>query len=457
MARAARRTCLLFIRLVVLGLAVALSGCDDSQPGATSRVVVFSDVHFNPFYDPALFRTLVDTPEERWAEVFATSPTTGPGTWGDETNYPLLVQSLDSIRDGGSTRLVIFGGDMLTHGFSSTFYALYGSQDVAAMRRFTLKTVSFFARQVRSRVGSTPVVFTLGNNDSYEGNYKIEPNGAFLADTAGPFLAQFLAGAADSGRFMQSYMAGGYYVAEPAGPGLVVVALNTIFLSPNAAAGIEGAVRAELDWLDATLAAARAAGKKVWIVMHIPPGADIFSTKGKVDAQGHINDAAMNWQPDPQLRFLQIMNAHRDVVAATFAGHTHVDEYRLPAGSLEISSSISPVYGNDPAYKTFTFADDSLSLTDYTTTNLRLGDARPVYEAYYTFSTAYPVSGPLDSALGSLFPMLRAAAQPQATYRQRYYAGHDAGSPITDANWPVYWCGIAKMARQDVVDCVNGY
>jgi hypothetical protein len=86
---------------------------------------------------------------------------------------------------------------MLTHGFSATFYTLYGSVDQTVMRQFTLKTVSFFTGLVRLNVVATPVVFTLGNNDSYEGNYKIEPNSVFLADTADLFYTDLLAGAAD--------------------------------------------------------------------------------------------------------------------------------------------------------------------------------------------------------------------------------------------------------------------
>ena len=40
----------------------------------------------------------------------------------------------------------------------------------------------------------------------------------------------------------------------------------------------DSAVYTELGWLDATLASAQAAGQKVWLLMHVPPGAIIYIT-----------------------------------------------------------------------------------------------------------------------------------------------------------------------------------
>ncbi len=435
-----------------------LAGCGSSvPPAAPIQVVFFSDVHFDPFYDTQIFGALVAAPAEEWESIFERSTVTAVSIWPAETNYPLLVKALAAVGErSASSPFLIFGGDMLTHSFSDTFYRLYQAPDAAAMRQFKMKTVSFFARKVRASVGSTPVVFTLGNNDAYEANYMLEPNGAFLADTADLLYRDLLAGSADLASYRQTYTAGGYYAAEPAGGNLIVVGLNSIFLSPRSAPGIEGAVQAELDWLETTLAGASLSGKRVWIVMHIPPGADIFTTKDLVDAQGQIGSAAMGWKADPQARFLRILAAYPEIVSAMFAGHTHMDEYRLPFGLLEVSPSVSPVFGNDPAFKTFTVSDGG-DLLDYTSTNLALGRTDATFATSYTFSTTYPVSGILQSALPRLFPLLVSSPALEASYRLRYYSGHDAASPITDRNWPVYWCGIAAMAERDVVDCVNGY
>ena len=87
----------------------------------------------------------------------------------------------------------------------------------------------------------------------------------------------------------------------------------------------------ELDWLDATLDAARASGRPVWIVMHVPPGGDLATTGSDVDSQGHVTQPTMMLRAAPQDELLAILAAHRDVVTAAFTGHTHMDEYRLAA------------------------------------------------------------------------------------------------------------------------------
>lgn len=76
----------MFILLVVI---VCLNcGCDNgthhtSPPAATIPVVVFSDVHFNPFYDPSLFQALVAADVSEWADIFKTSGITSSFSMGE--------------------------------------------------------------------------------------------------------------------------------------------------------------------------------------------------------------------------------------------------------------------------------------------------------------------------------------------------------------------------------------
>jgi len=155
----------------------------------------------------------------------------------------------------------------------------------------------------------------------------------------------------------------------------VVIGLNSVFFSPNAASDVGSAVQTELSWFDSTLAAARAAGKKVWLLMHVPSGANIHSTKSKLDASGHLSEATMMWVSDYQTSFLEILSSYSDIIVMSIAGHTHMDEYRLPSGALEISPSISPIDGNNPAFKLITYSADTFEPTDYASLNYDLANA----------------------------------------------------------------------------------
>ncbi len=453
--------------LVILILVLQLAACgSDSTTTSSTPVVLFSDVHFNPYYDPALFEQLVAADASQWAGIFKTSTKQTLSNFGEDTNYPLFVLTLSSIKQNlGASPLVVFTGDILGHHFSQLFYQnLNGTQnprnaaDVAAMQAFANKTVAFFIDQVRSSVGTIPVMFALGNNDSYDDT---GPDSTFLSGTAELFYTKFLNGAADRQEFLATYTKGGYYSAELPGTNLMVIGLNTVAFSTYVSGNNDTAVNEELAWFDAKLASAKASGKKVWLLLHVPPGADIYTTAKSADANGHITatSATMMWKAAYQTSFLGIVAKYPGVISMTLAGHTHMDEYRILPSSevIEIIPSISTRSGNDPAFKVLAVTGDALASGDYVSLNYDLA-AKPLqFTNYYTFSMAFAAQGLLNDSLKQLFPLLYTNNAQQALYRGYYYSGNNALSSITDTNWPIYWCGIGHMGQAEFINCVNSY
>jgi len=472
-----------FSLFLVLALQLSLAACGGSSTNSTNNnfpVVVFSDVHFNPFYDPTLFTALVAANADQWATVFQSSLITAPSAWGADTNYPLLALALSSIKQNlGASPLIIYTGDIIGHDFPKTFFELYYGNlgvpvpddaaieadvaAVAAMKNFADKTVAFFMDQVRSTVGDIPVMFAVGNSDSYIGAL---PEPSFLSNTAELYYTQFLNGTVDHQTFINTFTSGGYYSAEPAGTNLMVIGLNTVMFNYDFGDTLKSAVDAELDWFDSQLAQAKAAGKKVWLLMHIPPGADKYSTAQSVDSNGHITTATMMWNQDYQKSFMQKLSKYPGTIALTLAAHTHMDEYRImsPNNVLEITPAIAPYFGNNPAFKIFTFSHDTLKATDYRILNYDLATNPEQFNSYYTFSTAYLMHGFLSDSLWQLYPELATENAKQQLYREHYFSGHNytipvtnTFNPITDKTWPVYWCGIGHMDEQELIDCVNAY
>jgi len=470
----------------LIGLLIfSLPGCTGTGNGTNTTnnnfsVVVFSDVHFNPFYDPTLFTALVAADTDQWATVFQSSVIKAPSTWGYDANYPLLVLALSSIKQNlGASPLIIFTGDILGHDFPKTFFELYYGNlgvpvpddaailadvaAIAAIEAFADKTVAFFMKQVSSTVGDIPVMFAVGNSDSYIGAL---PEPSFLSNTAALYYTQFLNGTVDHQTFINTFTSGGYYSAEPAGTNLMVIGLNTVMFNYDFGDTLKSAVDAELAWFDSQLASAKADGKKVWLLMHVPPGADKYSTAQSIDANGHITTATMMWNQDYQTHFLQILSKYPGVITLTLAAHTHMDEYRIMSSSdvLEITPAIAPYFGNNPAFRVFTFSHDTFKPTDYRSLNYDLATNPEQFNSYYAYSKAYSERGLLNDSLAQLFPVLVTNNAKQALYRGHYFSGHNYSipvtntfNPITDTNWPVYWCGIGKMEQQELIDCVNSY
>jgi sphingomyelin phosphodiesterase acid-like 3 len=455
--------------LLLVLLSICLSpgcGTGTNPTSNTFTVVVFSDIHFNPFYDPSLCPRLVLADASGWASIFKTSSLTAPSAWGSDTNYPLLVLALASIRENvGASPLIFYTGDLLGHNFAKLFFQYCGSNDVAAMQAFADKTVAFVMQQVRSSVGNLPVMFAVGNSDSYTG---LGPDSTFLSNTADLFYADFLNGSVDRQAFLDTFTRDGYYSAEPMGTNLMVIGLNTNPFAPQSSD--HSAVEAELSWLDSTLASAQAGGKKVWLLMHIPPGADTVATATTpqaFDNNGQLITAAMMWVQDDQASFLHVLSNYPGLITLTLAAHTHKDEFRImsPDDVLDITPSISPWFGNDPAFKVFTFTQDTFTPTNYRSLNYDLATMPRQFKDYYTFSQAYSMQGPLDSSLVQLYSELVSNNAKRALYIGQYNSGNNSlepgattsWNPITNANWPIFACGIGKMARTDFIECVNSY
>ncbi len=459
---------------VALMMIVVAAGCSRNSSGprlkTTMTVVAVSDVHFTPFYDTSIFDDLVASPVEEWPGIFEGSSVTEPSTWGEETNYPLLKLALNAAsRNIAEAHMVIFPGDMLCHHFPETFYDLYGEEDPEAMRSFAHKTVIFFANQVRERFVSLPVVFTLGNNDSYAGDYRLVPGGAFLADTADPLYRTFLLGTDPSDDFFDTYPVGGYFTMEVPGTDVLFVSLNSVLFSTHRTVTCtdepDNVPSLQLDWLEQILAKAAAHQRKVFILTHIPPGMDIYGTvKAYMDASGKISDAALMWKNLCQIRFLEICRRYAASIEILFSGHTHMDEYQLILESEGLAHkaavvipAVSPQFGNNPAFKLFTFAKEDWEPLDYRSVVCHLDEVPNSFGPLYTFDEAYSTTGPLAESLVDLFPKMKVSTHDRDNYARFYYSGHDDADIIDDRTWPAYWCGIGKMNRTEYVECVNSY
>ena len=473
------RTSRLILFLVLVNV-VFSGGCgvSTSAPPPVSEptfpVVVFSDIHFNPLDDPTLCHSLDAADPSDWAAILKGSlkPLALPPLHTD-TNYLLLGLALSSIKQNmGASPVVIFAGDLLVHKISSLYYencdGLTGvqtpnAQQVLAMQAFADKTATFVMQQTRAAVGSVPVMFVVGNNDSYTG---LGPDSIFLANTVEPYYANFVNGtAADYPAFFNTFTSGGYYSAQPLGSNLKIISLNTNLFaaSPPNIPSNEGAAYAELAWFDTTLEAAQTAGQKVWLLMHVPPGADTCTSAANLAADGSLtsSNAAMMWMPAYQESFLQILAKYPGVITLSLGGHTHRDEFRVMTAEnvLDISPSISPYLGNNPAFEIYSFTQATLTPTDYQSLNYDLATAPAQFNPYYTFSAAYAMQGPLDSSLERLYPQLGSTSAKQALYMGQYNSGNNVApwNPITPANWPVFACGIGKMDQAEFVECVNSY
>lgn len=422
--------------LLLFGLACSYGlRADSHQPQSTNTFLIVSDIHFDPMADASLVTKLAAADPEQWETIFAQSKNTAFSQYGEDTNWWLLQSSLDAMAATiPHPAFIMTNGDMLAHHFPQTFVQITHDEDREDYRRFVRKTISFLALEFRKRYADTAIFVTPGNNDDECGNYSIYATGPFLHDTAD--VARQLAHGDD--QFVGSWEAlGSYDVANPAVGGLRIISLNTIFLSAmykaqNFSQGCETvpstAATDLFTWLKSRLVSARKAHEKVWLMFHIPPGIDSYTTMHKYQAllKGKPNPSDDNvcpsaivpmWVPQWTSEFDSLLEKYQDVIVASFAGHTHSDEFRVinPAAKkpqfVLVTASISPVYNQNPSFRLVTFEKNG-SLADntvYYLTNLIFasGTTPGEWKREYSFSEQWKLHKIDGASLAELYKKIQ--------------------------------------------------
>ena len=201
------------------------------SPGSSEAGVILSiaDVHFDPFYDPTLFQSLVRSPTSEWTRIFDGSQVSGYGEYGKDSNYNLFASALRyAAQVAPKAEFILLAGDWLAHGFSDTYYQYAGNRDPRGLHEFIDKTITFLTQRLREKFPHIPIYPALGNEDSYCGDYQLQPKGGFLRRTADTWKG-LLHNGKDEQAFMQTFPTGGYYAASaPGTPEHRVVILNTV-------------------------------------------------------------------------------------------------------------------------------------------------------------------------------------------------------------------------------------
>jgi 3',5'-cyclic AMP phosphodiesterase CpdA len=377
--------------------------CPDGDPASYTAAsadragmfLLFSDVHFDPFADSTKVKALAAAPASAWREILA-----GAGQafcpYGQDSNDALFQSFLDDMAARApKPDFLLFPGDLLCHRFWTEYPRLTGDNTPQGLLAFIAKTAEYFLTEVTRRFPGAPLYLALGNNDSFEGDFRIAPNSPYLSATAPIIAERALKSGADRARFLDSYPQYGCYSLPLPGPGNgKLIVFNNIFWAkryPDQSVG-----KPVLEFLERELTAASRNGEKVWLMAHVPLGdnsklsAAKFLKKGTDVYDGLLADA---WND----ALGRLLVNHAATVKASFAGHVHRDEFRLvypgagqlPAVSMRLGPSISPVTGNNPGYQVYSYDKQSLELLDVAVHYIDIGSPKPAWGKEYTYSQTY--------------------------------------------------------------------
>ncbi len=470
-----KSTCLLPLLALLPIITLSASAQASSHPPATVPALLLSDIHLDPFHDPTKLPALIAAPATAWAPIlYAPDSPTQPADFahlqqtcaakGIDTPPALLVSTLHAAhQQQPHPLLVTISGDLLAHQFGCRFHTLIPHATDAEYSAFAAKTVAFVALQLHQTFPHTPIYFALGNNDSGCDDYREDPGSDFLHANAASFSAGVLSRASRSAILHEFPRLGDYTVTLPAPiRNTRLIVLQDIFESRRyttcSGATSADATAQQIDWLRVQLTGARAAHAHVWVMAHIPPGIDAYSTftahlnvcTGQAPVMFLASDALATTLAD-----------FPDVIRLALFGHTHMDEFRTittPYGTIPVKlvPSVTPVNGNDPAFTVAEINSSTATLKDYAVYSAsNQTGIDTTWAEEYRYSTTYHLPDLSGASLQKLTTAFvddkSGSTEASHSYQEFFFVGDPGASKgikaIRNAAamkmvWPAYACAI---------------
>ncbi|MGA1982908.1 MAG: hypothetical protein ABSG84_10555 [Acidobacteriaceae bacterium] len=492
---------LLFALLSPTPLAAQPAG-QPAQSAATIPALFLSDIHLDPYHDPAKVAKLNAAPASDWPAILAqpdapTQPAdfaalqTACGGRGNDTSNLLWRSSLAAIHARASrVRFATLSGDLLAHQFDCRFKVLLPSATHADYLVFAEKTVGYIVSTLREALPGVPIYISLGNDDTGCSDYQLSPTrDEFLANIA-PIIASSLPAdlsQTDRDAALRDFAAGGYYTVPLTSTAHTrILVLDDVFLSSSYAtcAGRPdpAPAAAQLAWLQTQLAAAHQQHQQVWVLGHIPPGVNLYATARRAP------NLCAGGKPQMFLGsegLAEILSSYPDIVRLALFGHTHSDEMHLlmspplslqgaedigkdlkgtippnlppqPAIPLKITASITPVNGNRPTFTLASVDPSSATLIDYTVIMAsNLTGVAATWSPEYTYSAVYHQATFDAAALAALISGFQADPGAKSAASQAYIRNYFPGdiSPILTLAWPQYACSMDHNSDQSFTAC----
>lgn len=329
-------------------------------------------------------------------------------TYGQDTGMALwrsLKAKLRSVLDGTTPpAFIIFTGDLPAH-YECGAVNCYLPPGQRTSHNTNMKVLLEDLRALVAK-SKIPLFFIPGNNDGLAGDYfsfadaRQKTALQLVPEIHNPYPALNVSEHCGQPPCLLAdpHPKMGYYSARPI-KGLRLIGLNTILWGatywPVDGVSQMEAGNTQMLWLAEQLKQAAAAGDKVHLLMHIPPGVDAYAA-----AKGSATPLMWASLPAPGLtwqdQFLGLINHYSATVTGLFYGHTHMDELRLlmdrtgnTAREVAISApGITPLDSNNPGFKLVFFEPQTKEVIDFITL-YTTPSATSWGDASYQFSRVY--------------------------------------------------------------------
>ncbi|MBV9575609.1 MAG: metallophosphoesterase [Gammaproteobacteria bacterium] len=362
---------------------------DNLVENKTYQFLVISDIHFDPFQNCShqqpclLIQKLRAAPAREWGKILANNNKTLPDYHYD-TNYTLLKTTTDfakTLAETEKVQFVLFLGDALGHNYRR-YYKKYAADSTSSgYQSFVRKTLEFLTLELAHSFPAVNVYMATGNNDSYQDDYVAIPNGDFFKETA-ILWGSLIKNKTSRTSMEEEFAKAGYYALHLDNHTCLILLNSNLFSRNEKGKNIEKAAQDELNWLHQVLSELTAKKQKIFIAMHVPEGIDIY-----LSPHTPLFTLTNLWKTEYIQRFEAELEQFSANIAGVFSSHLHTNWLHMITykNNNEVPvigvASISPIFGNDPTVKIFTYSPQLEKLTNFVSYSLK---AKATWEKEYT-------------------------------------------------------------------------
>lgn len=425
------------------------------------KFISIADIHFDPFLGcekqstPCpLIQKLSEADVQDWNNIFKEQGVAEVSTYSQDSSYPLLMTALSEIKTVQAKEhpaFVLVLGDFLAHDFKGRYKKYSGDGSSKGYQAFVQKTMQFLTQQIKQVFPTIDVYPAIGNNDSYTGNYTTVPKGPFLADMQATW-SQFISNKSNQQEFKQTFANAGFYSVTLSNKNLLIVLNTTLFSSLARNGDMSKAAGQELAWLERQLKEAAAKHQHVLLAFHIPMGIDVHTTLKDI-----LRSAQLFWKEPYNKEAQRILECYPNVVTGILPAHIHMDAFQmitLTDGTripVPFTPAISPVYGNNPAFKVFSYDGSTLKLKNFEVYSLALTDESKQWNKEYSFNEVYQ-SECTQCDLTTGMETILSNDNLRLLY-EKYFNVSGASSIASYLNY--YLCGSTSFTVSQYDDCTN--
>lgn len=437
----------------------------------TANFLAISDIHFDPF--SACAKNQIPCPFleqlqlanfQQWEPLFEKT-TQNPSIFGHDSNYALLKSTLQAAGDIAHSQhadFVLILGDSLVHHIANSYSYYFPQANPHTRRLFIKKTLQFLAFEFNKYLPNLSIYPILGNNDNGSQDYEVIANGDFLQDLAQSWKT-LLHENRNQNQFVTVFPEAGYYSITPANSqGVNILILDSVLFSTRAAnnAAMQQAATKQLRWLETQLQQASNRHERIWLAYHIPMGVNLHQY-----IRNPLDRLQTFWQDSFTTQFLALLKKYPTPIQAILSAHLHMDAFELITLDEhkkipdDFVASISPIAGNNPSFKLFTYNTDHFELTDFIAYYLPLSETsqKPHWQQEYQFSQAYQPDCQTNCTLLSGIENVQLTGKPAQALQKYYAANHPYAQPISvfKQYFPMYWCAIKNITRDEYRTCLQ--